>query len=253
MNKKLSVGLVGAFLISSALGGVATAAEAKKTPWKITGQLEEACTCNAACPCWFNSLPTKMNCGGGQVLFIEKGNYGNVKLDGLAVGNFGQSPDGQTMMCSFGEWNFSYLYIDETASPEQREALNDIGMTVLPVSASKNIEVRVVPIQREIDGKEHKITLGKYGTFHGQLVEGGLGGAPKIVNPPGADPIHHEYSQGKTTKLTFSDAGQNWNLKDSNYMFGTFTVDSEQYTKYAAGLAQKMAEAKKQKAEEKKD
>jgi hypothetical protein len=46
-----------------------------KTPWKITGQLEEACSCDAACPCWFNSKPTKMTCGGGQVLFIEKGNY----------------------------------------------------------------------------------------------------------------------------------------------------------------------------------
>ena len=36
-----------------------------KTPWKITGQLEEACSCDAACPCWFNSKPTKMTCGGG--------------------------------------------------------------------------------------------------------------------------------------------------------------------------------------------
>jgi len=42
-----------------------------KTPWKITGQLEEACSCDAACPCWFNSKPTKMTCGGGQVLFIR--------------------------------------------------------------------------------------------------------------------------------------------------------------------------------------
>ena len=53
------------------------------TPWKITGQLEEACSCDAACPCWFGSKPTKMTCSGGQVLFIEKGNYGKVKLDGL--------------------------------------------------------------------------------------------------------------------------------------------------------------------------
>src|SRR5437899_10337933 len=68
-----------------------------KTPCKITGQLEEACSCDAACPCWFNSKPTKMTCGGGQVLFIEKGNYGNVRLDGLAVATMGQSPEGQTM------------------------------------------------------------------------------------------------------------------------------------------------------------
>jgi len=64
------------------------AADEKKSPkWKITGQLEEACSCNAACPCWFDSKPTKSTCGGNQVLFIQKGNYGNVKLDGLAMAN----------------------------------------------------------------------------------------------------------------------------------------------------------------------
>jgi hypothetical protein len=73
-----------------------------------------------------------------------------------------------------------------------------------------------------------------------------LGGAAKIVNPPGADPIHHEYQQGRTTKFTYKDAGQDWSAKDSNYMQGRFTVDSDQYAKYSAGLAQKMAAAKKQ-------
>jgi hypothetical protein len=250
MINKLMTGLVGVILIVT-LAGVSSAAEAKKVRWKITGQLEEACSCNAACPCWFNSLPSKMQCGGGQVLFIDKGRYGSVKLDGLGVACLSQSPTGQTMMDSFGSWDFSYLYIDEKANDEQRAALKDIGMTVLPVAGSKNVETRVVPITREIDGKEHKITIGKYGGFHGHLLEGGLGGAAKITNPPGADPLHHEYLQGQTSQLTYNDAGQNWNLKDSNYMLGTFTVDSVQYEKFAAGLSQKMAAMKK--TDEKKD
>src|SRR5437867_9776807 len=102
-----------------------------KTPWKITGQLEEACSCDAACPCWFNSKPTKMTCGGGQVLFIQKGNYGKVRLDGLAIASIGQSPEGQTMMESYGNWNFAYNYIDEKATPEQRKALEAIAGAVL--------------------------------------------------------------------------------------------------------------------------
>src|SRR6478736_6337380 len=110
-----------------------------KTPWKITGQLEEACSCDAACPCWFNSKPTKMKCGGGQVLFIQKGNYGKVKLDGLAVASIGQSPEGQTMMESFGNWDFSNNYIDEKATPEQRKALEAIAK-VLDPGASKKTE-----------------------------------------------------------------------------------------------------------------
>src|SRR3989442_4010484 len=89
----------------------------KTAKWKITGQLEESCSCNAACPCWFDSKPTRMTCGGNQVLFIQKGNYGNVKLDGLAVANYAQSPENQTMMDSFGKWKFSTNYIDGKANP----------------------------------------------------------------------------------------------------------------------------------------
>src|SRR5436309_3426784 len=211
-----------------------------KTPWKITGQLEEACSCNAACPCWFGSKPSKMTCGGGQVLFIEKGMYGTVPLDGLAMANMVQSPEGKGMMDSFGNWNFSYLYLDEKANPEQREALQAIANQVLPMKASAKVEVRNASIIRTIEGKEHKISLGEYGNFSGHVMEGGVGGSPKITNPPGADPLHKEYMQGTTTKMAYNDADQNWSFEGSNYMFGTFTLDSAQYEKYAAGLAQKM-------------
>lgn len=221
-------------------------ADAPKTPWKLVGQLEEACSCSAACPCWFGSKPTKMACGGSQFLFIEHGTYGTVKLDGLAVGAMSKSPDGRGMMESFGEWKFNYYYVDEKASPEQREALKSIASVVLAGGASKKTETRIVPIVRKIDGNEHTITLGSYGTFSGHLIEGGLGGATRIVNPPGADPIHHEYSQGASTKFTYKDAGEDWNFEPgSNYMAGTFAIDSEQYEKFAAGLAQKMAASHK--------
>src|SRR6478672_7991654 len=112
----------------------------KATKWKITGQLEEACSCDAACPCWFDSKPTKMTCGGGQVLFIQKGNYGKVKLDGLAMANMSQSPEGQSMMGSFGNWNFSFYYIDEKATLEQRKGLEAIAAKILEPGASKKTE-----------------------------------------------------------------------------------------------------------------
>jgi hypothetical protein len=214
-------------------------------PWKIIGQLEEACRCNGACPCWFDSKPTHMNCGGGQVLFIEKGTWGDVALDGLAIGAMGQSPDGKGMMESYGEWNFNNFYIDEKASPQQREGLTVIAHSVLAGGASKNTQDRITPITRKIEGKEHNISLGKYGEFHGHLIEGGLGGSTTITNPPGADPLHKQYNQGQTTTMTYTDAGQNWKFENSNYMFGTFELDSEMYKKFAAGLAQKMAGKKK--------
>ncbi len=224
----------------------AALADEKKTPWTVSGQLEEACSCDAACPCWFDSKPTKMNCGGGQVIFIEKGTYGDVPLDGLALGFMGQNPDGTTMMESIGKWNFAYIYIDEKANPAQRKALEEIARaTVPPAAPPERTKIRYVPISRKIEGSEHIVTLGPHGSFSGHLIEGGMGGAPKIANAAGADPMHRDYQQGRTTKQTYTDAGQKWDWSNSNYMFTSFDVTNEDYEKFAAALSQKMQKAKK--------
>src|SRR5881628_781787 len=117
----VAVAFAGAALIVQAAEAPKTAPA--KAPWKIVGQLEEACSCNAACPCWFGSKPTRMTCGGGQFLFIDKGTFGDVPLDGLTVGSMVESPEGQTMIESYGNWKFDYIYIDEKASAPQRDAL----------------------------------------------------------------------------------------------------------------------------------
>src|SRR5882672_7426711 len=89
----------------------ASAATTGKPAWKVTGELEEACSCRPACPCWFKSLPTRMTCDGAQIVFITKGHYGKIPLEGLAVAQFVQSPEHQSMFESFGKWNFDYVYV----------------------------------------------------------------------------------------------------------------------------------------------
>lgn len=223
--------------------------EAPKQPyWKITGQLEEACKCNAACPCWFGAKPTHMNCGGQLVYFISKGRYGNVSVDGLAYARMAQSPDGKSMMESSGNWIFDYLYIDEKASPEQRKALESIAWATEP-KESPNVQIRYVPITRTVEGNLHHVTIGQYGTFSAHLLDSLLGGAPKISHAPGADPIRSEFLQGVTVAFNYKDASQDWNTQGSNYMFTNFDVDSAQYEKFGATMMQKMEEMKKQKKE----
>src|SRR5882762_2234212 len=165
------------------------AAAASKTSWKISGELEEACSCRPACPCWFKSLPSRMTCDGAQMIFITKGHYGKTPLDGLAVAQFVQSAEHQSMFESFGKWNFDYVYIDEKANEEQREALKEVAAHFFPMAAKKR-EFRFVPITRQIEGKEHITTVGKYGFCSGHLIEGGFDGAPKVSNPPLAEPTH---------------------------------------------------------------
>jgi hypothetical protein len=225
-------------IVAFALPGWAAAA-AGKTSWKVTGELEEACSCRAACPCWFKSLPTRMTCDGAQIIFITKGRYGKVPLEGLSVGQFVQSPEHQSMFESFGKWNFDYIYIDEKANEQQREALKELSLHFFP-PAAKAREYRYVPITRQIQGDEHITTIGKYGICSGHLIEGGDGGPPKVMNPPLADPTHRKYLQGEATKLTFNDAGQDWKYEKSNYMRNTFEVDNKQYEKHEAAMAKKM-------------
>lgn len=242
----LFLGLLGAV----GLLGVAAAAraadsgkkDAAKTPWKLAGQLEEACSCDAACPCWMGSKPTRMNCSGGQVVFIEKGSYGGVSLDGLALGAVGQNPDNTTMMESMGNWNFATIYVDAKASPEQRRALEAIAKDTLPPFAPpERTHIQYVPITRTVEGGVHTVRIGDVEVFSGKLLEGGLGGTPKIVNPPGADPIHREYEQGRTSQLKYTGDGQKWDWANTNYMFTNFDVDSDQYAKFNAAMMQMMS------------
>jgi hypothetical protein len=250
MRSPLSLSTATALLLL--LAAAASATDEKATPWKVSGQLEEACSCDAACPCWFDSKPTKMDCSGGFALFIDKGSYGNVPLDGLALAFIGQSPENTTMMGSMGNWNFAYLYIDEKANPEQRKALEEIAKASSPPAAPpERTKVRYIPITRRVDGKEHIVTLGPYGSFSGHLVEGGQGGPSRIVNSTGADPFRKEYMQGRTTRQTYNDAGQKWDWSNSNYMFTTFEVTGEDMAKFTRAMTQKMEKSAPPPAEKK--
>ncbi len=214
-----------------------------KTPWKVSGELEEACSCRPPCPCWFKSVPSRMTCDGVQAIFIRKGRYGKTPLDGLAVAEFVQSPEGKSMFESFGNWNLDNVYIDEKATEDQRQALKALAAHFFP-PAAKTREFRFVPITRKIEGAEHSITVGQYGAFAGHLVGGGYSGAPKVSNPPLADPTHKKFLQGETTKLTYDDAGKGWKYQDSNYMYNKFEVNHKEYAKFEAEMARKMAEMK---------
>lgn len=232
-----------------------TAAEPEKTEkkvsWEVTGELEEACSCSAPCPCWFKSLPTQMSCDGLQVVFITDGKYGKTPLKDLAVAQYVQSPEGKTMFESFGNWKFDNIYIDEKATEDQRTALKELAAHFFP-PAAKTREFRFVPITRKIEGDEHATTIGTIGVCSGHLIEGGENGAPKVINPPLADPTHREFLQGETTTLTYSDAGQGWKYEKSNYMRNKFKVNDRQYAKHEAEMAKKMEAMKKTEDKEKK-
>lgn len=86
--------------------------------WKIEGPKIGGCNCAYGCPCEFNALPTRGSCEGLEAHLIERGHFGDVRLDGLIVGARYRWPgavhEGGGLVQGF---------IDERATEAQREAL----------------------------------------------------------------------------------------------------------------------------------
>jgi len=88
------------------------------TPWEIRATEFSNCNCAYGCPCQFNALPTHGNCDAVVCQEISEGHFGDVKLDGLRFGGVFSWPgaihEGKGKVQPF---------VDERASPAQREAI----------------------------------------------------------------------------------------------------------------------------------
>ena len=89
--------------------------------WSIKGKGLMNCNCNYGCPCQFSVLPTDGICEAVNVYNIEKGHFGDVKLDGLRVAGVYKWPS------AIHEGNGQMqIIIDERADEDQRGALETI-------------------------------------------------------------------------------------------------------------------------------
>ena len=53
------------------------------TDWEIHGLMFSNCTCAYGCPCQFNALPTQGHCHAICFLQVDRGRFGDARLDGL--------------------------------------------------------------------------------------------------------------------------------------------------------------------------
>lgn len=89
--------------------------------WLVEGVSFGSCNCSYGCPCQFEARPTHGHCCGFEVLRIEKGHFGAVKLDGLKCALVYAWPG--PVFEGKGEMQ---AIIDERANAAQREALTKI-------------------------------------------------------------------------------------------------------------------------------
>lgn len=89
--------------------------------WYVEGVEFGSCNCDYGCPCQFESRPTHGHCRGFEVVRIDRGHFGDVRLDGLLAAMLYAWPG--PVHEGGGELQ---VVIDERANAAQREALTKI-------------------------------------------------------------------------------------------------------------------------------
>lgn len=139
-----------------------------KTPWQLSGDYFEACSCTYVCPCVPSNMaaqPTKGHCDVALVFQVDRGRFGKVKLDGLSFIVVARAPG----VMADGNWSVG-LIVSEKAKPEQQEALVRIasGQAGGPMAA-------VAPLIGKFLGVERKpIKVQKKGLSRSVLIPGVL-------------------------------------------------------------------------------
>ena len=125
--------------------------------WNLKGVEISACNCDWGCPCQFNALPTHGNCRASTAFEIERGHFGDTKLDGLKFGGLFAWP--KAIHEGNGE---AQPFIDVSASEAQRMALLTImsgaetepGATIFNVFAATLVKMHdpiFLPIEFRVD------------------------------------------------------------------------------------------------------
>jgi hypothetical protein len=102
--------------------------------WALKGNYTESCSCDVPCPCVFGSSPSKGHCDVNSFLEIEKGNLGDVSVDGVTV----------SLSSRLGNW--VKFYFSENTTDEQAKAVIELlqKQEVFGVYFPETVEIRTV-------------------------------------------------------------------------------------------------------------
>lgn len=142
-------------------------AENATPSWNFTGEYFENCNCEVMCPCLFSTsapltlAPTEGACEVVFAFHLDRGNFGDVSLDGLNAAMIARTPGPMIE----GDWKAA-LYIDERADTQQQEALQAIFtgqaggvMGSFAPLFSQVLGVKAVPITYRREGKRRSAEI----------------------------------------------------------------------------------------------
>jgi hypothetical protein len=165
---KISLALFTSLLIL--LGSNFSYSQEKTDEWGLNATIIEACSCPMFCQCYFNPEPAAHQGHGGHgeaehfcrfnnAFKINKGNYGNVKLDGIKFWVAGDLGSDFTK----GKMDWAELTFDPSVAKEQRDAISKILVHVYPVEWGSFTVAKDAPMDWDFtkDKAVAKIDAGK--------------------------------------------------------------------------------------------
>jgi hypothetical protein len=130
---------------------------AEEPDWSIEGHWWDTCSCAVPCPCWKDEKPSLKDCPDMAFLQVDKGHYGNAKLDGARLVQVSRSAEGKKMSESVAAKDVQVVnfYVPDDTSPAATAALVALASRFLGASeaAGKKHAVKHVKMQVK-EGKD---------------------------------------------------------------------------------------------------
>ncbi len=131
--------------------------------YDIEGTILEACSCAGPCPCWVGDDPDGGRCDAFTAYHIDRGQINGVDVSDLSLIGLAQIP-GNVLD---GNWR-QVIYVDDKATPEQRDALlaaftGRLGgpLSDLAALVGDRIAVYDAPIEHKIQGGSGTLYVGE--------------------------------------------------------------------------------------------
>lgn len=184
------------------------------TQWKLAGTYFETCNCEAACPCVFTSPPTHGDCTALIAWHIGRGDYGEIRLDGLNVALAVFAPG--TMVET--KWTAA-AYFDEQADADQAAALHTIFSgqagghpAVLASFVGTMLGARSATMRFNSEGKHSSLSIGGIAHAEIELLEGQGGQPVTVAGHPLCIAPGEPAMVARSKELRFADHDWQWQL-----------------------------------------
>src|SRR5215471_8672988 len=201
-------------IIAVAVGAMQTVARAAEEPvWSLEGKMISADSCTVGCPCILGEPPTHGQCQFVALWQVDKGRYGDVKLDGVKfafAGEFTQKVIGEPVKKTFEAY-----YIDSGASAEQKEALRKLFTG--PFAEVKEVAINFENLDAFGQvGKKVSCTVGEIAKVEVTPIAGGTDPTKPLAVENEAEPGMKLTMLGKTSNSFYRSAGKDYKFEGTS-------------------------------------